>query len=358
MTNGQIFLTGATGNVGSHLLGSLLEAGVEKVACLVRATSEEAGRARVARALDAAGLDGARLGARVTAVPGDLSLPRLGMSEEAFASLAASLGQVIHCAAWLGNREAFSTESLANITGTTAIAELCVRANARLDHISSIGVLQWTQEEEDGSLPECVLTASPEPPDGRPGQHAYYFSKWMAEQIAIYAAAQVPVTVHRVGDVFSHVADAPLSAVVRAVAMMKALPDDDALSWSQHSISDAFAGRALAAIAMRPNEELRIMHDIAHVEGASVADVRRAFEARGVELATLPVDAWMTALRRDVPWLGMLTDWQVDYLVVPKRPVPRFVNRAFTAALAACDVVLPTIADRLAPMVAAAADAV
>ncbi len=358
MANRQIFLTGATGNVGSHLLGSLLEGGVENVACLVRATSEEAGRARVTRALDAAGFDGARLGARVTTVPGNLSLPHLGMSEGAFASLAGSLGQVIHCAAWLGNREAFSIESLANVTGTTAVVELCVRAGAPLDYISSIGVLQWTMEEGDGSLPECVLTASPEPPDGRPGQHAYYFSKWMAEQVAIYAAAQVPVTVHRVGDVFSHIADAPLSAVVRAVAMMKALPEDDALCWSQHSISDAFAGRALAAIARRPNRELRIMHDIAHVEGASVADVRRSFEANGVELSRLPLDAWLTALRRDVPWLGMLTEWQIDYLVIPKRPLPRFVNRCFTAALAACDVVMPTIGARLAPIVATAAGAV
>lgn len=354
MADGRILLTGATGNVGPHLLAALLQRGDQSVACMVRASSEEAGLSRVVRALESAGHDAGRLAPRITAIPGDLSLPRFGLSEPAWSALTSGVRQVVHNAAWLGQRERFSVEALTNITGTTAVVDLCLRAGARLDHVSSIGVLQWTLENEDGTLPECVLTASPEPPEDDTGQHAYYFSKWMAEQVAIYAAEGVPVTVHRLGDIFSHTADAPLTAAVNVVNALRSLPDDDLLSWVQHSISDSFAGQSIAAIARHPSDKLRIMHDICYVDGASVADMRRAFAERGVTLRSVPVDEWMAALRRDVPWLGMMSPWLVDYLAVPKRPVPRFQNRAFTACLEECGVAIPTIADRLAPVVASA----
>jgi thioester reductase-like protein len=354
MADSRILLTGATGTVGPHLLAGLLQRRDENVACLVRASSEEAGVSRISRALESAGYDASGLIQRVTAVPGDLSLPRFGLPASAWSALASGVRQVVHNAAWLGQRERFSIDALTNITGTTAVVDLCLRAGARLDHVSSIGVLQWTLEDEDGSLPECVLTASPEPPEDDAGQHAYYFSKWMAEQVAIYAAERIPVTVHRLGDVFAHTADTPLSMVVNAVTALRSLPDDDLLSWAQHSISDSFAGRSIAAIARHPSDKLRIMHDISYVEGATVADVRRAFAARGVALRTVPIDEWMLALRKDVPWLGMLAAWQVDYLVVPKRPVPRFLNPVFAGCLEACGVAMPTIVERLSPVVAAA----
>jgi thioester reductase-like protein len=354
MADGRILLTGATGNVGPHLLASLLQRGDEGVVCLVRASSEEAGLSRVTRALQSAGYDASRLAQRITAIPGDLALPRFGLSESAWSALSTGVRQVVHNAAWLGQRERFSAEALTNITGTTAVVDLCLRAGARLDHVSSIGVLKWTLEDEDGTLPECVLTASPEPPEDDTGQHAYYFSKWMAEQVAIYAGECVPVTVHRLGDVFSHTADAPLTAAVNAVNTLRSLPDDGLLSWVQHSISDLFAGQSIAAIARHPSDRLRIMHDISYVHGASVADMRRAFAERGVTLRSVPIDEWMAAMRRDVPWLGWMSPWLVDYLVVPKRPVPRFLNPAFMACLEECGVAIPTIAERLAPVVAAA----
>src|SRR6185503_252647 len=173
MTDSRILLTGATGTVGPHLLAALLQRGDENVACLVRASSEEAGVSRISRALASAGYDASRLVQRVTAIPGDLSLPRFGLSESAWSALASGVRQVVHNAAWLGQRERFSIDALTNITGTTAVVALCLRAGVRLDHVSSIGVLQWTLEDQDGSLPECVLTASPEPPEDDVGQHAY-----------------------------------------------------------------------------------------------------------------------------------------------------------------------------------------
>lgn len=351
---GRILLTGATGNVGPHLLAGLLQGDSDgdQVACLVRAGDDESGRARVLSALESAGYDARALGQRVAAVAGDLSLPRFGLAPEAWAALVGTTRHVVHCGAWLGQRERFSAKALTNIAGTTAVVDLCTRAGASLDHVSSIGVLAWTPAAPDGTLPETASVAPPEPPRDDAGQYAYHFSKWMAEQIAAYAAGGVPVTVHRLGDVFAEAADAPLSAVANVIATLKALPDDDRLSWAQHSISDAFAGRALGAIARRPATGLRVLHGVSYVEGVSVADLRRAFAERGVALRTLPLDAWLEALRRDVPWLSMLGDELADRLAVPRLPAYLYTNRAFAACLDECGLTPPTVAERLAPVVA------
>ncbi|HEU4535256.1 MAG TPA: SDR family oxidoreductase, partial [Polyangiaceae bacterium] len=217
MADGRILLTGATGNVGPHLLAGLLQSGDDEVACLVRAGDDEAGRARVLGALASAGYDARALGPRVAAVAGDLALPRFGLAPAAWAALADTTRHVVHCGAWLGQRERFSVGALTNIAGTTAAVDLCARAGAPLDYVSTIGVLAWTTPGPDGALLEDAPTAPPEPPRDDTGQYAYHFSKWMAEQIAAYAAGAVPVTVHRLGDVFAQAADAPLSAVANVI---------------------------------------------------------------------------------------------------------------------------------------------
>lgn len=348
MDDRRILVTGVTGTVGPHLLAALLDRAERGVTCLVRASSEEAARSRIEAALSAAGHDAGRLMLRVRAQPGDLGLAHLGLSREERDALVRETAHVVHNAAWLGQRETFSPDALTNVAGTNAIVQLCLEANARLDHVSTIGVLRWTGEDDSGCLHEEAFSEHPEPPV-RGGPYAHYFSKWMAEQLAIYASSKVPVTIHRLGDVFSASGDAPISALVGALGILRAVPDEDELAWAPHSIPDVFAGRAMAAIALLPNEGLRVLHDLAYVEGITVPHVRRAFADRGITLKAVPKADWMRALRADVPWVGMLAEWQIEYLLEPKRPTPRYVNDAFRACLERAGLALPSAEDRLRP---------
>jgi thioester reductase-like protein len=101
-----VLLTGATGFVGKVVLETLLRRrealGIERVLALVRARDPEHADARlradvVGSACFAAQPPG--WDKRVEALPGDVTRPRLGLSPEAQARVAAEVTQIIHCAA-------------------------------------------------------------------------------------------------------------------------------------------------------------------------------------------------------------------------------------------------------------------
>ncbi|CEL99794.1 unnamed protein product [Vitrella brassicaformis CCMP3155] len=87
----RVFVTGATGFLGSHQLVSLLKTGrIEEVCCFVRARDGHTALQRLQAALSSHGLSlSADQWARVKPVSGDLSRPSFGLDGDAFATLAA-----------------------------------------------------------------------------------------------------------------------------------------------------------------------------------------------------------------------------------------------------------------------------
>ncbi len=75
----DVLLTGSTGFLGAHLLSDLLAATAARVWCLVRADDAAHARQRIAEAAARYELP-APPGDRVVPLPGDLTLPRLGLS--------------------------------------------------------------------------------------------------------------------------------------------------------------------------------------------------------------------------------------------------------------------------------------
>src|SRR5262249_28007271 len=97
--SGGVFLTGATGVLGAFLLHEIAGAYGGPIACLVRAPPVEAGRRRIREQLARFGTPAARIEAKLRVVPGDLALPRFGLSEAAFAELAGRVDAIFHCGA-------------------------------------------------------------------------------------------------------------------------------------------------------------------------------------------------------------------------------------------------------------------
>jgi len=109
-----VLLTGASGVVGDALLRRLRDL---EVVCLVH-------RSPVA-------------GPNVTAVPGDVTSPMLGLAARAYAELAAKVDAVIHCAAITDfNRTDGSLEAV-NVGGTEQVAAFAAAADAVLYHVST-----------------------------------------------------------------------------------------------------------------------------------------------------------------------------------------------------------------------------
>lgn len=109
-----VLLTGASGVVGRALLRRLRDA---DVVCLVH-------RSPVS-------------GPNVTTVPGDIAEPALGLTDAAYAELAAKVDAVIHCAAVTDFNRTDGSLEATNIAGTRHVAAFAAAADAVLYHVST-----------------------------------------------------------------------------------------------------------------------------------------------------------------------------------------------------------------------------
>ncbi|KAL1899932.1 putative NRPS-like protein biosynthetic cluster [Sporothrix stenoceras] len=148
----NVLLTGATGSLGAHILGQLLQQDAQQVAriyCLVRASSPAVAEERVNSTLVSKGLAPLPKDDRVICLPADLSQSSLGLDAAILADLRKSLTTVVH-AAWavnfnLGVR---SFESH-HIRGTRNLLDVALtpesgRPAARLFFCSSISAAAGT----------------------------------------------------------------------------------------------------------------------------------------------------------------------------------------------------------------------
>ncbi len=126
------FVTGATGFIGSYVVHRLVRRTDERLALLVRAPNVRAAERRIWRALSSQ-IDGPELFEvldRSEIVLGDLTLPRLGIEDDAYARLVRETTSVLHIAASL-NRKSAKACFNHNLRGTLSVTKL---ARAAADH--------------------------------------------------------------------------------------------------------------------------------------------------------------------------------------------------------------------------------
>ena len=131
----RIFLTGATGFLGSHLTSRLLDDG-HQLSVLARGSKGASARDRVETVLREIGP--APLG-NFEVFEGDISLPGLGLDEAATKRIAGSTDEVWHCAASLSFLQEDREEIFRmNVGGTRNVLELVERIpTRRLQHVST-----------------------------------------------------------------------------------------------------------------------------------------------------------------------------------------------------------------------------
>jgi thioester reductase-like protein len=138
----NVFLTGATGFVGSEILKRMLSKHPQsRVTVLARTTA----RGTAAQRVDAIvqrmlGPEAARACSdRVEVVEGDISLPGLGLERDRHAELSARIDHVIHCAAVVDLQLPRDVARRHNTGGTRNVLSFVegLRSLARLDYIST-----------------------------------------------------------------------------------------------------------------------------------------------------------------------------------------------------------------------------
>ena len=139
-----IFLTGATGFLGAHILRDLLtrKSPAAKVVTLVRGKSEDQALERIRSTCRAYGFWDEAWTSRLQCVCGDLGKPQFGLSESVWNDLTQRVDAVLHNGAFVHWVYPYSTLKPANVLGTIDALKLCASGKAKqLSFVSSTSVL-------------------------------------------------------------------------------------------------------------------------------------------------------------------------------------------------------------------------
>lgn len=210
----EVLITGATGLLGGHLIRAVLEADpAARVRGLVRARDEAAGLARIRTAMRGYGSWSDDYEGRITALPGDLAEPALGIEPAVWDRVIEQVDAIIHCGARVNHVEPYARLRAANVDSTRFLLELASRRPGTVfQFVSTISAAGAFEEIPDAG---------------------YTHSKWVAERVVELAAASgVPSTILRPGlltgalDSGATNTDDAFWNLVRSIATVGAAPSE------------------------------------------------------------------------------------------------------------------------------------
>jgi thioester reductase-like protein len=135
MKNGPVLITGATGIMGSWVLGEALMRGYTPIA-LMRDPTEDAARERLRAVLSLIGLQDRADDIRILC--GDTRKPDLGLRSAEVAEMRANLGGMIHCAACTSFSPREDAELWAtNVGGVANVLHFLAGSGVPLFHVST-----------------------------------------------------------------------------------------------------------------------------------------------------------------------------------------------------------------------------
>jgi thioester reductase-like protein len=186
----SILLSGGSGFLGPFLLANLLQETKADISVLVRARDPEHGKERLRRGLRAVSQSDATLRAfeaRVSAVPGDLERPSLGLTERAWSDLASGVDAILHNGAMVNYLFNYRRMRDANVQGTNELLRLAFDVRRKtFNYISTTFIFGWATKDV---LFESDANEAMELLD-----FGYSQSKWVAEQLVLDAHRQGLVT--------------------------------------------------------------------------------------------------------------------------------------------------------------------
>lgn len=201
-----IFLTGATGFVGSHLLQDLLHSTDAHIYCLVRSQSAVHGWIKLHDTLahNCIFLSDEHL-ARVHVLAGDLAEPWFGLPRDTWQRISYHTDIVYHCAGAVNLAQPYSCMKRDNVLGLREMIRFAANVRTKpLVLLSALSVYSWDylhtgkrvmREDDsiDDNLPAVISDSG------------FVRSKWVMEKMADLAAAQgLPLMTFRLGYAICH----------------------------------------------------------------------------------------------------------------------------------------------------------
>jgi thioester reductase-like protein len=140
----NVFLTGASGFLGSHILAELLDSPeqIKTVYCAMREKNHLDVYSRLSNKMHFYFGDkyDEKIKKYVKIVTWEMTEPNLGLSEDEYKKLQKDIDIVIHCAANVKHYGNYSDFERININGTKNIIDFCIPGNIHLHYISTMTV--------------------------------------------------------------------------------------------------------------------------------------------------------------------------------------------------------------------------
>ncbi len=285
----HVFMTGATGFLGAHLLAELLESGVETVSCLVRPPLP-----RVADNLRHYGQWREEYAGRVHEIAGDLSKPGLGLTEEEYSRLAGDVDTIWNVGASVDIINAYDHHRPNNVGGANEIIRFaCTQQTKRLHHISSVVAI-----ETPGGCGNLV-EENHAPPLDDPGFVGYAHTKQVAEALVREAGTRgLPVNIYRCDNIAGSSRTGvsnPNDYFWRLFSGCVQLGEVPDLEYATRMVPADRAAQALVKLGVRglPGQTF-------HITSSSLvpsSTVIEWLEARGASLRRVPFAEWKEKMK-------------------------------------------------------------
>jgi nonribosomal peptide synthetase DhbF len=296
----RIFLTGATGFVGSHLLSTLLQETDAHIACLVRAPDRQSGENRLKHALERRKLSACWDPRRIEGLTGNLGYRALGLDERGVGIVRDECDAIYHCGANVEFLHPYSALKPANVDSVLTLLDWTANGRPKsLHYVSTLAVIDNARSEPVSE--QTHLTSWQHLPAG------YSQSKWVGDTLARQAQARgLPVSIYRLSSVTGDRAHGVCNEtdliwrLVRLYAELGVIPDL-ALLLNMTPADDV--ARAIVRLAGSQASWGRVYH-LMNSEPLPVREVRPIFHRLGLRLEFVPLDEWMDIARKRLAETG------------------------------------------------------
>ncbi len=287
-----VFMTGASGWVGSHVLAELLRNTKAVIYALVRADTPEQGHWHIVEKMREVGITFEFSWAeRIRVVCGDLAHPQLGLDAQDWRRLAQECDSIFHFAASKNVLHDYAQHRIVNVLSLIDILQLATEGLIKPIFVASpmaVGRRHIQQEL-------MVHTAETALPDPTGLLTAYAESKWCAEQVLLAAAqAGLPLRIYRTSHALPasathspiHTTNDTYGTVLKVACAAGLIPDwrDSAIHgapvdvFARLLVADAIAGTAphRQAIVHIENRQALSLTEILHaLIGSQVGEQAR-----------------------------------------------------------------------------------
>ncbi|KAL2756478.1 hypothetical protein ACRALDRAFT_1042487 [Sodiomyces alcalophilus JCM 7366] len=304
-----VFLTGATGFLGSYIVRELLSRNL-RVITHVRSQDAASGLARIEAATKAYGLWSDDWRPRLQAVVGDISKPRLGLSPSDWDRVANEADAIIHNGAQVNWMLPYSSMRNANVISTMDCIGLCTQGRPkRLAFVSSTSTLDndhyvKLSQESIAAGGRGVLESDDLSGTRKGLGTGYGQSKWASEAVVREAGRRGLVgAVVRPGYIMGDpasgisVTDDYLVRLWKGCLQVQARPD---ITNTVNQVPVTQVSRIVVAAALHPpTDPLGVVQVTSHPR-LTLNDWIGALETYGYPVPQVPYEDWSSKLREYV----------------------------------------------------------